>query len=148
MQLLYERDVEVPVRQILMNAIGHANFSTWDLHTHGKKSHDVEWHNGHDFIETYRTTIRNRGIDGIVLTDHNIIPDSNLPVRIVPGSELSPLEGHVNINGMNRAYAEALKDYYGVEAEKSDALLVKPTHLEGLFYLQFDFGLRLSLIHI
>lgn len=62
-----------------------------DLHVHTVRSHD-----GHTKIEDLSRVIREKGLDGIAVTEHdNFDPPSISKAVILPGIEVSSRDGHV-----------------------------------------------------
>jgi predicted metal-dependent phosphoesterase TrpH len=62
-----------------------------DLHVHTNRSSD-----GHTRIDDLVPNIRRAGLDGLAITDHNILStDTFEDALIIPGSEISSRDGHI-----------------------------------------------------
>ena len=62
-----------------------------DLHVHTDRSSD-----GHTKIDQLVPNIRRAGLDGIAITDHNILStDAIEDALIIPGIEISSSDGHI-----------------------------------------------------
>lgn len=62
-----------------------------DLHVHTNRSSD-----GHTRIDELVPNIRRAGLDGLAITDHNILSKDTLEgALIIPGIEISSLQGHM-----------------------------------------------------
>lgn len=74
-------------------------FLRLDLHVHTVRSYD-----GHTRIEDLPNIIRAKGLDGLAVTEHdNFDPPTFKDVLIVPGIEISSLDGHVIGLGVHEA---------------------------------------------
>lgn len=62
-----------------------------DLHVHTNRSSD-----GHTRIDELVPNIRRAGLDGLAITDHNILSTDTLEeALIIPGMEISSRDGHI-----------------------------------------------------
>ncbi len=68
-----------------------------DLHVHTVKSYDA-----HTKREDLPAIIKNRGLDGVAVTEHNIFdPPQFSDALILPGVEISSRDGHIIALGIN-----------------------------------------------
>ena len=75
-----------------------------DLHVHTSRSSDA-------FTSPKRlaTICENRGLDGLAITDHNVLAsDKSVELVILPGIEISTLDGHVIGLGLSEAVSRGL----------------------------------------
>ena len=70
-----------------------------DLHVHTEKSNDAYTEPGQLVSKVQQT-----GLDGVAITDHNILATSLHPdVFVIPGIEISSLDGHIIALAISRA---------------------------------------------
>jgi predicted metal-dependent phosphoesterase TrpH len=75
-----------------------------DLHVHTNRSSD-----GHTRLDELVPNIRRAGLDGLAITDHNILSMDTLEeVLIIPGIEISTRDGHMIGLGLSNAVPRGL----------------------------------------
>jgi predicted metal-dependent phosphoesterase TrpH len=75
-----------------------------DLHVHTNKSSD-----GHTRLDELVPNIRRAGLDGLAITDHNILStDTFEEALIIPGIEISSIDGHIIGLGLSKSVPRGL----------------------------------------
>ena len=74
-----------------------------DLHVHTEVSPDA-----HTKRENLPSIIKQRGIDGVAITEHNRFQPSNLDALILPGLEVSSRDGHIVALGVQEVIPRGL----------------------------------------
>lgn len=94
-----------------------------DLHVHTKYSHDASTD-----PEVLAQIAKNRGLDGLAVTDHDLISQcrSN-EILLVPGTEVSSKDGHIVALGVSEPVPKGLSAERTIELlRKQDCVVVIP----------------------
>ena len=100
--------MRVRVRELLNSVLNRDDFVLVDLHTHMLTTHSSTYSVQNQRL--FPAIAERRGVDALVQTEHNLEPytcsyaDNILSLRnvlLVPGIELSTVEGHANVIGLD-----------------------------------------------